>query len=66
MHIPVPTRNGFILILIFNIPSEALGIIISDTRETLHTRCHISINKLSHTSFQSRRSYTMLLTQAIK
>ncbi|KHG09955.1 Very long-chain specific acyl-CoA dehydrogenase-2C mitochondrial [Gossypium arboreum] len=34
MHIPVPSRNGFILILIFGIPNEPLGIIISDTRET--------------------------------
>ncbi|KHG24902.1 hypothetical protein F383_30992 [Gossypium arboreum] len=66
MHIPVPTLNGFILILIFDIPNEPLGIIISDTRETLHTRCHISITGPTHTSCQSRRSYMVLLTQAVK
>ncbi|KHG00378.1 Dicer-like protein 1 [Gossypium arboreum] len=43
MHIPIPTHKGFILIIIFDIPNEPLGIIISDTRKTLHTRCHISI-----------------------
>ncbi|KHF98901.1 Urease accessory UreD [Gossypium arboreum] len=41
MYISVPSRNNFILILIVSIPNEPLGIIISDTRETLHTRCHI-------------------------
>ncbi|KHG22934.1 Cyclin-T1-2 [Gossypium arboreum] len=66
MHIHVPTHNGFILILIFDIPNKPLGIIISDTRETLHTRCHISINGFAHTSCQSRLSYTVLLTQAVK
>ncbi|KHG07937.1 hypothetical protein F383_35195 [Gossypium arboreum] len=50
MYIPVPSRNNFILILIIDIPNEPLGIIISDTRETLHTRCHISINRPGHTS----------------
>ncbi|KHG06737.1 hypothetical protein F383_33334 [Gossypium arboreum] len=34
--------------------------------ETLHTRCHISINGPAHTSCQSRRSYMVLLTQAVK
>ncbi|KHG28062.1 hypothetical protein F383_11605 [Gossypium arboreum] len=49
MHIPVSSRNGFILILIFNIPNEPLRIIISDTWETLHTRCHICTSTgLSH------------------
>ncbi|KHG30549.1 Uncharacterized protein 15.0 kDa protein in GTA-P79 intergenic region [Gossypium arboreum] len=53
MYIPVPSRNNFILILIVGIPNEPLEIIISDTRETLHTRCHISINGPAHTSCQS-------------
>ncbi|KHG06178.1 hypothetical protein F383_32210 [Gossypium arboreum] len=66
MYIPVPFRNNFILILIASIPNESLGIIISDTRETLHTRCHISINGPTHTSCQLRCSYTVLLTQAVK
>ncbi|KHF97293.1 hypothetical protein F383_36794 [Gossypium arboreum] len=66
MHIPIPTRNGIILILIFDIPNKPLRIITLDTRETLHTRCHISINGLAHTSCQSRRSYMVLLTQAVK
>ncbi|KHG10862.1 hypothetical protein F383_09986 [Gossypium arboreum] len=39
---------------------------MSDTREILHTRCHISINGLAHTSCQSRCSYSVLLTQAVK
>ncbi|KHF99638.1 hypothetical protein F383_17071 [Gossypium arboreum] len=38
----------------------------SDTREILHTRYHISINGPAHTSCQSRRSYPVLLTKAIK
>ncbi|KHF97229.1 hypothetical protein F383_36563 [Gossypium arboreum] len=50
MHIPVPTRNGIFLILIFDIPNKPLGIIISNTRETLHTRWHISINRPAHAS----------------
>ncbi|KHF97353.1 hypothetical protein F383_35129 [Gossypium arboreum] len=66
MHIPIPSRNGFIFILIFGIPNEPLEITISDTRETLHTRCHISINGPAHTSCQSRRSYTVLLTHVVK
>ncbi|KHG12005.1 DNA-directed RNA polymerase subunit beta' [Gossypium arboreum] len=66
MYILVPSRNSFILVLIVDIPNEPFGIIISDTQETLHTRCHISINGLTHTSFQSRRRYTVLLTQAVK
>ncbi|KHG28790.1 hypothetical protein F383_11379 [Gossypium arboreum] len=66
MHIPIPTHNVFILILIFDIPNEPLRIIILDTRETLHIRCHRSINGPLHTSCQSRRSYMVLLTQAIK
>ncbi|KHG28350.1 hypothetical protein F383_15460 [Gossypium arboreum] len=42
MHILVPTRNGFILILTFDIPNEPLGITISDTRENLaHKVPHI-------------------------
>ncbi|KHG07057.1 hypothetical protein F383_33533 [Gossypium arboreum] len=52
MHIHVLTHSGFILILIFDIPNEPLGIIISDTQETLHTRCHISIIEPAHTSCQ--------------
>ncbi|KHG10939.1 hypothetical protein F383_14269 [Gossypium arboreum] len=51
MYILVPSRNNFVLILIVGIPNELLRIIISDTRETLHTRCHISINWSAHTSF---------------
>ncbi|KHG03160.1 hypothetical protein F383_27889 [Gossypium arboreum] len=66
MYITVPSRNNFILILIIDIPNEPLGIIISDTRDTLHTRYHISINGPIHTSCQSRRSYTVLLTQTVK
>ncbi|KHG11116.1 hypothetical protein F383_16398 [Gossypium arboreum] len=66
MHMPVPTRNGITLFLIFDIPNEQLGIIISDTQESLHTRCHISINGPAHTSYQSRHSYTVLLTQVVK
>ncbi|KHG11655.1 hypothetical protein F383_12392 [Gossypium arboreum] len=31
MHIPIPTHNGFILILIFGIPNEPLRITLSDT-----------------------------------
>ncbi|KHG23220.1 hypothetical protein F383_30080 [Gossypium arboreum] len=62
MYIPVPSRNNFILILIIDIPNKPLGIIILDTREILHTRCHISINGPTHTSCQSRHSYTVLLT----
>ncbi|KHG10941.1 hypothetical protein F383_11395 [Gossypium arboreum] len=52
--------------LIVDIPNVPLGIIRSDTREILHKRCHISINGPAHTSFQSRRSYLVLLTQAVK
>ncbi|KHG04829.1 hypothetical protein F383_28850 [Gossypium arboreum] len=66
MYVPLPSRNNFILIIIIDIPNEPLRIIISDTRETFHTRCHISINGSAHTSYQSRRSYTILLTQANK
>ncbi|KHG17698.1 hypothetical protein F383_22662 [Gossypium arboreum] len=66
MYIPIPSRTNFILILIIGIPNEPLGIIISDTRETLHTRCHISINGPSHTSYQSRRNHMVLFTQALK
>ncbi|KHG01444.1 hypothetical protein F383_32091 [Gossypium arboreum] len=66
MYIPVPTHNNFVLILIVDIPNEPLGILILDTKETLHTRCHISINEPAHTSDQSRCSYTVLLTQANK
>ncbi|KHG26089.1 hypothetical protein F383_10758 [Gossypium arboreum] len=66
MYTSVPSRNNFILFLIIGIPNEPLRIIISDTRETLHTRCYISINELAHTSCQSRRSYTVLLTQVVK
>ncbi|KHG19904.1 Glucoside xylosyltransferase 1 [Gossypium arboreum] len=65
-YIPVPYRNNFILITIFVILNEPLGIIMSDTREILHTRCHISINEPAHTNCQSRRSYSVLLTQAVK
>ncbi|KHG25389.1 hypothetical protein F383_32720 [Gossypium arboreum] len=50
MYIPVPSCNSFILILIIGIPNEPLKIIIPDTREILHTRCHMSINGLAHTS----------------
>ncbi|KHG20682.1 hypothetical protein F383_24934 [Gossypium arboreum] len=39
---------------------------MSDTREILHTRCHISINGPAHTSCQPRHSYLVLLTQAVK
>ncbi|KHG17487.1 hypothetical protein F383_20968 [Gossypium arboreum] len=39
---------------------------MSDTWEILHTRCHISINGPAHRSCQSRHSYLMLLTQAVK
>ncbi|KHG14997.1 hypothetical protein F383_20390 [Gossypium arboreum] len=39
---------------------------MSDTREILHTRCHISINRPAHTSYQSRHSYSVLLTQVVK
>ncbi|KHG21021.1 hypothetical protein F383_27155 [Gossypium arboreum] len=66
MYIPVPSQNSFILILIVDIPNESLRIIILDTRETLNTRCHISINRPAHTSCQSRRSYMVLLTKAVK
>ncbi|KHG14253.1 Putative respiratory burst oxidase H -like protein [Gossypium arboreum] len=66
MCILVPSRNNFILILIVGIPNEPLGIIISDTQETLHTMCHISINWPTYTSSQSRCSYTVLLTEAVK
>ncbi|KHG05464.1 hypothetical protein F383_30349 [Gossypium arboreum] len=54
MHIPVPTSNGIILILIFGIPNEPLRIIISYTRKTLHTRCYMSINGPAHTSYKLR------------
>ncbi|KHG22833.1 hypothetical protein F383_30085 [Gossypium arboreum] len=38
-----------------------------DTREILHTRCDIcTINGPAYTSCQSRCSYSVLLTQAIK
>ncbi|KHG04125.1 hypothetical protein F383_28493 [Gossypium arboreum] len=50
MYIPIPSHNNFILILIVNIPNEPLRILISDTQEILHTRCHISINGPTHTS----------------
>ncbi|KHG30108.1 Secretory phospholipase A2 receptor [Gossypium arboreum] len=67
MHIPVSSLNNFILILIFDIPNEPLKIIIIlDTWESLHTRCHISINGPAHTSCQSRHSNTVLLIQAVK
>ncbi|KHF98071.1 hypothetical protein F383_31378 [Gossypium arboreum] len=66
MYIPIPSHNNFIHILIVDIPNEPLEIIVSDTQETLYTRCHISINGPVHTSRQSRRGYTMLLTQAVK
>ncbi|KHG05982.1 Peptidyl-alpha-hydroxyglycine alpha-amidating lyase 1 [Gossypium arboreum] len=66
MCISVPSRNNFIFILIVSIPNEPLRIIISATRETLRTKCHISINGTAHTSYQSRRSYTVLLTQVVK
>ncbi|KHG27516.1 hypothetical protein F383_34054 [Gossypium arboreum] len=66
MYILVPSPNNSIPIFIIDICSEPLRIIISDTRETLHTRCHISINGPAHTSCQSRRSYTVMLTQAVK
>ncbi|KHG20349.1 hypothetical protein F383_31113 [Gossypium arboreum] len=66
MYIPVPSRNNFILILIVDKPNEPLEIIIVDTQETFHTRCHISTNGPSHTSCQLRHSYTTLLTQAVK
>ncbi|KHG05300.1 Nuclear cap-binding subunit 1-A [Gossypium arboreum] len=66
MYIPLPPHNNFIVILLVGIPNDPLRIIISDTRETLHTRCHISINGSAHTSCQSRHSYTVLLTQAVK
>ncbi|KHG11008.1 hypothetical protein F383_11817 [Gossypium arboreum] len=66
MYIPVPSRNDFILIHIVDIPNEPLKIIMSDTREFLHTRWHISINGPAHTSSQSRRSYPVLVTQAVK
>ncbi|KHG10076.1 hypothetical protein F383_07613 [Gossypium arboreum] len=75
MYIPVPSRNNFILILIVDIPNKPLRIIISDTREILHIRCHISINwycshKLSiktwphgaaHTSCQVTTTYAGIL-----
>ncbi|KHG04237.1 hypothetical protein F383_28556 [Gossypium arboreum] len=66
MYKLVPSLNNFILILIVDILNEPLRIIISDAQETLHTRCHMSISGLAHTSCQSRCSYTVLLTQAIK
>ncbi|KHG02493.1 hypothetical protein F383_26446 [Gossypium arboreum] len=66
MYIPIPSHNDFILILIIDIPNEPLGIIMSDTREILHTRCHISINGPAHTNCQSRHSYSMLLKQDVK
>ncbi|KHG07209.1 hypothetical protein F383_34665 [Gossypium arboreum] len=65
-YIHVPSRNSFIHILILVIPNKPLRIINSDTRETLHTRCHISINWPAHTSCQLRRNYSVLLTQAVK
>ncbi|KHG15843.1 hypothetical protein F383_23710 [Gossypium arboreum] len=41
-YIPVPSRNNFLLILIFIVPNEPLGIIISDTWENLaHKVPHI-------------------------
>ncbi|KHG23718.1 hypothetical protein F383_07157 [Gossypium arboreum] len=41
-YIPIPSRNNFILILIFIIPNEPLRIIISNTRENLaHKVPHI-------------------------
>ncbi|KHG21635.1 hypothetical protein F383_03064 [Gossypium arboreum] len=58
-------RINFTLTLVFDILVEPLGI-ISDTREISHTKCHISMNGPAHTSCQSRRSYTVLLTQAVK
>ncbi|KHG03729.1 hypothetical protein F383_08938 [Gossypium arboreum] len=66
MYIPVPSHNNFILILIIDTPNEPLGIIISGTRETLHTRYHIFIYGPTHTSCQLRCSYTVLPTQATK
>ncbi|KHG29608.1 hypothetical protein F383_16522 [Gossypium arboreum] len=49
MHIPIPTRNGFILILIFDIPNEPLEITLSDTRENLaHNVPHIHQRACSH------------------
>ncbi|KHG30521.1 hypothetical protein F383_16182 [Gossypium arboreum] len=65
-YIPVPHSNNFILILIFVVPNEPFEIIISNTRETLHTRCHISINGPAHISCQIRCSYSVLLTQVFK
>ncbi|KHG02424.1 hypothetical protein F383_24961 [Gossypium arboreum] len=65
MYKTVPPRNNFILILIIGIPNEPLGTIILNTRENLHTRCHIPINGPTHTSCQSRRSYMVLLTQVV-
>ncbi|KHG02474.1 Pyridoxal-phosphate-dependent serine hydroxymethyltransferase [Gossypium arboreum] len=64
-YIPVQSCNNFTLTLIFFIPIEPLRI-ISDSREISHTKCHISMNRPTHTSCQSRRSYTVLLTQAVK
>ncbi|KHG05089.1 hypothetical protein F383_30984 [Gossypium arboreum] len=37
-YILVPSRNNFILILTFFIPNEPLRIIMSFTREILHTK----------------------------
>ncbi|KHG27331.1 hypothetical protein F383_15263 [Gossypium arboreum] len=65
MYILVPSHNDFILILIVDTPNEPFGIIMSNTQEILHTRCHISINRPAHTSCQSRCSYLVLLTQAV-
>ncbi|KHG05259.1 hypothetical protein F383_30559 [Gossypium arboreum] len=66
MYIPILSRNDFILIPIVHIPDEPFRIVMSDTQEFSHTRCHISINELAHTSCQSRCSYAVLLTQAAK
>ncbi|KHG25039.1 hypothetical protein F383_14500 [Gossypium arboreum] len=49
-YILVSSRNNFIHILILVIPYEPLEIINSDTRETLHIRCHMSNNGPAHSS----------------
>ncbi|KHG15985.1 hypothetical protein F383_05839 [Gossypium arboreum] len=53
MHIPVPTCNGFILILIFDMPNEPLGITILYTRENLpHKVPHMQpLLPLSHNTY---------------
>ena len=77
-YIPIPSRNNFILILIVGIPNEPLEIIMSDTQDfcTLSATYVANATSISyhiiahsraidrHTSCQSRRSYTVLLTQA--